>query len=193
MNEPKMTDEEYEAYGKLSTLQKEFVRAKMQGMNDTDAYKATSGKATTEGSIRKQANQMVTNGNIAHFLNLIDQRDVQSAVMSREEMLERLSAMARTSVADVVDIIRPDDQLMDMATGKVITGQTMWSLKAVEDMTNGGLSAISELTAGKEGFKFKLQDQRAAMKQLAELLGYDAPQKVEVAVTKSLDDFYNDQ
>jgi len=65
-------------------------------------------------------------------------------------------------------------------------------LKPVDEMSNGGICAISELTAGKDGLKVKLHDQKAAMKQLAELMGYNKPQQVEVTVKKSLSDFYDE-
>jgi phage terminase small subunit len=59
-------------------------------------------------------------------------------------------------------------------------------------MTNGGMKAISELTATNNGLKIKMHNQRGAMKQLAELQGFDAAKEVNVTVTKTLDDFYND-
>jgi phage terminase small subunit len=36
------------------------------------------------------------------------------------------------------------------------------------------MSAISELTTGKDGIKLKMHDPKAAIKQLAEMQGWDA-------------------
>ena len=42
------------------------------------------------------------------------------------------------------------------------------------------MAAISELTAGKDGLKIKLHDPKAAIKQLAEMRGWEAPKKTEL-------------
>ena len=62
-------------------------------------------------------------------------------------------------------------------------------------MTGAGPAAISELTAGRKGLTVKLHDQVSAMKQLADLMGWNKQQielSGEVGIRKTLDDFYGD-
>ena len=42
------------------------------------------------------------------------------------------------------------------------------------------MAAISELTAGPQGLKIKLHDPKAAIKQLGELQGWEAPKKTDL-------------
>lgn len=187
---------------KLTDEQREHTKnLKPQYVTFAINYVKTNGKnlqqcaidaGYSERSARTQATRMLKNVEIVAFIDILKQSTVKASIMSRDEMLLRLSNMARTEVADIVNILDSDEEFMNLETGETVKGQTAWSLKPLDEMTNGGMSSISELTAGKDGYKFKLHDQRAAMKQLAELLGYDAPVKQEVKIVKSLGDFYGD-
>jgi phage terminase small subunit len=158
-----------------------------------EAYKRGGGKANkNENSTNASASDILNNSNVVAFVESFNVKKISDKIMDRDEMLERLTIMARTEVSDVVHIVTEDRQLMDMETGEMINGQTFWSLKSPEQMTNGGMKAISELTATNNGLKIKMHNQRGAMKQLAELQGFDAAKEVNVTVTKTLDDFYND-
>lgn len=189
-----LTDEQLSMFDGLTKLQKGVALVKLNQplMTDYETYVKGGGRAKTKESIEACASELLSNPKMARFLTSFNAERLAPAVMSRDEMLERLTTMARTNINDIVNIINSDEEYMNCESGDVVAGQTAWSLKPLNEMTNGGIDAISELTAGKEGYKFKLHDQRAAMKQLAELMGYDAAVKQEVTVVKSLEDFYGD-
>ncbi|MCP9270492.1 hypothetical protein M5U04_21080, partial [Xenorhabdus sp. XENO-1] len=58
--------------------------------------------------------------------------------------------------------------------------QASWQFKDSALQNPAALSAISELTTGKDGIKLKLHDPKAAIRQLSELMGWDAPKKTEL-------------
>ena len=55
--------------------------------------------------------------------------------------------------------------------------QAGWRFKNSALQSAGALSAISELTAGKRGISIKLHDPKAAIKQLADLQGWEPPKE----------------
>lgn len=177
-----MTEEQLTMFNKLTKLQREcsLVRIANPTLNNIEVYRKAGGKAKDDETARTCAAEILANPRVTEFIASFNVERVKSVVMGRDEMIERLSKMARTEITDVVKIVSPDDQLMNVETGEIIEGQSFWSLRSPEEMQNGGVSAISELTATSQGLKIKLHDQRAAMKQLAELQGFDAPRKTEL-------------
>lgn len=190
-----MTEEQLAMFNKLTRLQQNVALEKIANplISNVEAYKRGGGKANaSDNAIAVSAGEILRNPQVVAFVESFNVKKINDKIMDRDEMLERLTIMARTEVSDVVHIVTEDRQLMDMETGELIKGQTFWSLKSPEQMTNGGMKAISELTATNNGLKIKMHNQRDAMKQLADLQGFDAAKEINVTVTKTLDDFYND-
>ncbi|WP_340618810.1 hypothetical protein [Xenorhabdus entomophaga] len=61
--------------------------------------------------------------------------------------------------------------------------QATWQFRDSALQNPAALSAISELTTGKDGIKLKLHDPKAAIKQLSELMGWDSAKKVDFSST----------
>jgi len=173
-----LTDEQKALFDALTKLQQKFVTQLLNGKNQTDAYKAAGGKAKTEESARASASQILTNVNVQAFLKCIQYEAVNEAIMTYEEAMERLSVMGRTSIADLAtfgtQVVGEDDD------GNPVT-QSVWSFKNASELKPEQMAAISELTAGKDGLKIKLHDPKAAIKQLAEMRGWEAPKKTELS------------
>ncbi len=193
-NDGSFDEAQFEMFLKLTTLQKGFVTMKMQGMNDIDSYICAGGSAVTEGDQRKSANQLSTNINVRQLWTSLEKTRWEAEIMTREQMGAELTQLSQTTLGDVLDIETEEREMMDMETGEVETvfGQSKWSLKPFDEMSKAGLAAISELSVGKDGgYKIKMHSQLAARKQLAELMGHNKPQQLEILQPKSLDDFYN--
>ncbi|MBU9819933.1 terminase small subunit [Rahnella sp. BCC 1045] len=173
-----LTDEQKALFDALTKLQQKFVTQLLNGKNQTDAYKAAGGKAKTDESARASASQILTNVNVQAFLKCIQYEAVNEAIMTYEEAMERLSVMGRTSIADLAtfgtQVVGEDDD------GNPVT-QSVWSFKNANELKPEQMAAISELTAGKDGLKIKLHDPKAAIKQLAEMRGWEAPKKTEIS------------
>lgn len=173
-----LTEEQKALFDALTKLQQKFVTQLLNGKNQTDAYKAAGGKAKTDESARASASQILTNVNVQAFLKCIQYEAVNEAIMTYEEAMERLSVMGRTSIADLAtfgtQVVGEDDD------GNPVT-QSVWSFKNASQLKPEQMAAISELTAGKDGLKIKLHDPKAAIKQLAEMRGWEAPKKTELS------------
>ena len=138
-----MNNNQKALFDALTSLQKEISLNSISGMNDIDAYKNSKGKARTEKAMRSSAGQILSNLDVSKFIDSMANHIVNPFIMSRDEMLEDLTLVAR--------VITPD-------------------------LAKDGIASLSEL---KNGFDVKLK----AMKQLADLAGYEAPKKIE---TKSV-------
>lgn len=171
-----LTEEQKALFDALTQLQKKFVTQILKGKNQTDAYRKAGGKAKGD-NLRKAAHVIATNCDVEAFLKSVQHETVNEAIMTFEEAMERLSVMGRTSIADLATfgthVVGEDDD------GNPII-QSVWSFKNASELKPEQMAAISELTAGKDGLKIKLHDPKAAIKQLAEMRGWEAPKKTEL-------------
>ncbi|CDH31416.1 terminase small subunit [Xenorhabdus bovienii] len=172
----RLTDEQKVLFDALTPLQQKFAMGILKGLNQVDAYRKAGGKAEKE-SARTQASRMITFDNVKTFLAVMNQEAVSDAVMSRQEALERLSTMGRVSLHDIAEF--RNSQIGEDDEGQPVF-QASWQFKDSALQNPAALSAISELTTGKDGIKLKLHDPKAAIRQLADLMGWDAPKKTEL-------------
>ena len=186
-----LSDRQLELYRAMTTLQQDIVLLKLTGMTSNDAYVYGGGTAKSVDSIQACSSEILRNPAVKRFTDEMRDMKYASTIMSRDEMAARLSALSRSTIADVVEIYNGPD-LINSETDEIVKGQTFWTLKPLDEMGPAGLAAVSELVAGRDGLKIKTHSQLAATKQLSELLGYNKPQQVEIAVSKSLDDLYDD-
>ncbi|MDE1487713.1 terminase small subunit [Xenorhabdus bovienii] len=172
-----LTKEQQVLFDALTKLQQKFALGILKGLNQTDAYRKAGGKAKTEDTARSCASEILTNPNVKAFLDAMNQEAVSDAVMSRQEALERLSTMGRVSLHDIAEF--RNSQIGEDDEGQPVF-QASWQFKDSALQNPAALSAISELTTGKDGIKLKLHDPKAAIRQLADLMGWDAPKKTEL-------------
>lgn len=171
----KMTDEQKELFDKLTGLQKDIVTNTIAGMKPIDAYRNSRGKAKKEQTMSASVSEILSNPNVKAFLDSMREVGVSSAIMSRTEMMERLSSLARINMNDLVewaDVASVGDE------GELIQ-QSVWKIKDSAHQDPLAMASIAELAATKEGFKVKQHSPLAAMKQLSDLLGYNEASKVD--------------
>ncbi|MCT4713239.1 terminase small subunit [Enterobacteriaceae bacterium H11S18] len=178
MPSKKLTAEQQHLFDALTPLQKKFALAIIKGKNQTDAYKAAKGKAKTPAGIRNSASQIFTNLGVQAFLKSVQGEAVDEAIMTREEALKRLTSMGRTSLTDIAEF--RNGQIGEDEEGKPVF-QASWSFKDSALQNPEAMSAIAELTTGKDGIKLKMHDPKAAIKQIGEMEGWEAPKKTELS------------
>lgn len=183
MASKKLTAEQQQLFDALTPLQKKFATYLLKGKNQTDAYKKAGGKAKTPEAIRNSASQIFTNLGVKAFLDSVQGKIVDEAIMTREEALRRLSQMGRTSLTDIAEF--RNSQIGEDDEGQPVY-QASWSFKDSAMQSPEAMSAIAELTTGKDGIKLKMHDPKAAIKQLAEMEGWQAPEKHEHTVSDEL-------
>ncbi|MDE9463552.1 terminase small subunit [Xenorhabdus bovienii] len=172
----RLTDEQKVLFDALTPLQQKFALGILKGLNQVDAYRKAGGKAEGD-SAHVQASRMISFDKVKTFLAVMNQEAVSDAVMSRQEALERLSTMGRVSLHDIAEF--RNSQIGEDDEGQPVF-QASWQFKDSALQNPAALSAISELTTGKDGIKLKLHDPKAAIRQLSELMGWDAPKKTEL-------------
>lgn len=161
----------------LTPKQENFCLAYLETGNASEAYRRSyDAENMKPETINKRASELLDNGEIAGRLAELNQAAVTAAVMTRQEALEKLSALARTDLKDLVEFgqyeIGQDDD------GNPVI-QSSWKIKdsALQDPVK--LSAISELTAGRDGIKIKTHSPLSAIQQLAKMQGWESAQKVD--------------
>lgn len=175
MASKKLTAEQQQLFDALTALQKKFALAIVKGKNQTDAYKSAKGKAKGD-AMRAAASRMYANVNVQAFLASVQASEVNEAIMGREEALRRLTTLGRASLFDLAEF--RNGPIGEDENGEPIV-QASWSFKDSALLTPEAMAAIAELTAGPQGLKIKLHDPKAAIKQLAELQGWEAAKVVD--------------
>ncbi|ATM88725.1 terminase small subunit [Yersinia frederiksenii] len=186
-----LTEEQKALFDALTPLQKKFVTCLLNGDRQAEAYRNAGGKAKGEG-IHSKAATMVRNGKVQAFLQSAQYEAVNEAIMTFEEAMERLTTMGRATIRDLAEF--SEHELGKDEHGKPII-QAVWRFKDSVKQNPEMLDAIAELTAGREGIKLKLHDSKAAIKQLAEMQGWEAPKKSEHTIKglPTLTDLFGDE
>lgn len=146
-------------------------------MTQRQAYYAAGGKAKSDDGADMSASQIMGNPKVKAFTDSMKLQAVSDAIMSREEMLARLSLFARKGVKDVVRFKKTVVGI-DPETGEAVE-QTVWVIPDSVMQNEDDLSIISELEVGKFGPKIKTHSALKAMEQIAKINGYEAPTKTD--------------
>jgi phage terminase small subunit len=178
-----MNENQNKLFNNLTPLQKEVSLNSISGMSNIDSYKNSNGKAKTLQAMEAGVSNILSNAKVKAFIKSMSDHIVNPAIMSRDEMLKELTLIARTNSNDLIDWGYRDVESIDKSTGEtVIVKQSYWTLRSSEEINPDHMSAIEEVSAGKYGLKFKRTSKLAAMKQLSELAGYEAPTEVSASI-----------
>lgn len=180
---PTLTDEQKVLFDALTKLQQKFVLGILKGLNQIDAYKQAGYKAKTDDTAYSSASEILRNPKVKSFLDSMNEVAISNAIMTREEALERLSSIGRSSVSEMVEFSEHKMGVDDDGNPVI---QAVWKFKDSALQDPKSLAAISELTAGKDGIKLKLHDPKAAIKQLADMQGWEPPKKIEHSMDEQM-------
>ncbi|HFU0689549.1 TPA: terminase small subunit [Morganella morganii] len=188
---PALTDEQKVLFDALTKLQQKFALGIIKGLSQIDAYKQAGYKAKADGTAHACASEILRNPKVKSFLDAMNQVAVSDAIMTRQEALERLSAIGRASVSEMVEFSERNMGADDDGNPVI---QAVWKFKDSALQNPQALAAISELTAGKDGIKLKLHDPKAAIKQVAEMQGWEAPKEIKhnISALPALGDLFSD-
>lgn len=192
-----MTPEQKALFDELTELQQRVATGVLAGMTQRAAYWAAGGKAKNDPGADMSASQIISNPKVKAFMDAMKLQAVSDAIMTREEALKTLSLIGRTHLKDIVKF-RTVNIGKDMETGADLN-QTAWEINAdLQETDSDKLIIISELEVGKFGPKIKTHSPVAAIKQLAEMQGWNAATKHEITgknggpIMTSHSDFYAD-
>lgn len=192
-----MTPEQQLLFDDLTELQQRTATGVLAGMSNRAAYYAAGGTAKSDQSADSAASTMLSNVKVKAFMDAMKLQAVSDAIMTREEALKTLSLIGRTHLKDIVKF-KTVHVGQNAETGDDVH-QTAWTID--EDLQANDpdkLMIISELEVGKNGPKIKTHSPVAAIKQLAEMQGWNAATKHEITgknggpIMTSHSDFYAD-
>lgn len=170
---------------KLTSKQEAYKNARISGMGVSESYRAAYAcTVMSVKSVSAAAGKLEKDDRIAMAIKEAREKAENNAVMSREEALEKLSLSARVSITDVADF-----KLTEVgkdAEGNAVH-QTTWVIKNSEDIAPEVAACIKSITITQTGPKLELHDQNSAIKQLADMQGWNAPKKTDQTINGKLD------
>ena len=143
--------------------------------NNTRAYMASYPDSSMEAAA-VSVNNILKIPKVAKLHQALKDHRLSEGILTRSEAMKILSDMASTSMGDLV--VFGTTQAGEDEHGEPIY-QSTWSFKNSDQLTEAQLRSIAELTATRDGLKIKQHDQKAAIKQLAEMAGWEAAKKVQ--------------
>lgn len=184
-----MNPEQKELFDQLTELQQRTATGVLAGMTQRAAYYAAGGTAKNDDTADAISSRMLSDARVKAFMDAMKVQAVSDAIMSKEEMLARLTLFARKGVKDLVKF-KTTEIGKDLVTGDPVI-QTGWWIPDSIMQDEDNLALIAELEVGKNGPKIKTHSSLQAMAQLAKLQGFDAPQKTD-NTHRIIDDGSND-
>lgn len=165
--------------GKLTAKQEAFCLAYLKTGNASEAYRLSyDAQGMKPETINKRASELLSHGDIAGRLKELNESAVSDAVMTRQEALERLSAFARTDLADLVEFGQYEIGEVD---GQPVI-QAAWKIKDSVLQDSKKMAAISELAATKDGIKIKTHSPLQAIQQLSKMQGWESATRHEINI-----------
>lgn len=180
-----MTPEQKALFDQLTELQQRTAINVLAGMTQRAGYYAAGGTSKSDDVADATASELLSNPKVKAFMDAMKEAAVSEAVMTRTEAMEKLSALARTDLKDLVEF--GEYELGDDGEGNPVI-QSSWRIRDSALQDPAKMAAISELTASKEGIKIKTHSPLAAIKQLADMQGWDAAKKVDTTLRVVDDD-----
>ena len=101
MNDLELTEIEQSDNGKLTPKQVRFCEEYLIDLNGAAAARRVGFSSKTA---KEQASRLLTNVNVQRLMIKLKQRQSSKAIMTREEVLEELSLLARSSLENYIDI-----------------------------------------------------------------------------------------
>lgn len=175
---PAITPEILDLGRRLTPLQYRTVLNVVQhGMSNRQAYYEAGGKAKNDNAADAIVARMLGDAKVRKFMDALKAQAITEAVIDRSEVLEILSDIARSSVADLavfrkVEVGRDQD-------GEPVH-QTVWEFKDSDGIDRRAARIIGEVKADSDGLKLKLLSRLDAISQLRQMQGWDMPKKVEL-------------
>lgn len=172
-----LTKEQQELASKLTPLQRKFIIELVKPKtSQRQAYLRAGGTAKTEEGQDASASRILSDIKVNEFYQSLINSQTKSAIMTREEALERLSKSARIKITDICNFSYVELEGVD---GKKYMN-TVWTMKDAEDIDPDVAACIKSVTFTKTGPKIELYDANGSIKLLSDMQGWAAPKRTEV-------------
>lgn len=171
----------------LTDLQIKVVHNVVSGeySSNTKAYLAAKDGEVSEDTAKANVSRMLADANVKPYYKALINKAALDSVISREQALEILSNMATTKITDIATYETIEH--IDKASGKTIK-QGVWYLKDSENLTDEQATSIMAVKATPQGVEIKQHDHKIAIKQLAEMMGWESEKKINNQFTVVIED-----
>lgn len=171
-----LTHEQKALFDKLTRLRQRFAIGILLGKSQINSY--LDGGGTAKGKTAYVcAHDLFMTPEVQEFIASVRHVELKAALVDRQEAMEILSDLARTSMTDLVEF--GAYELGEDEDGRPII-QTAWKIKDSALQDPKALASIAELTAGKDGIKIKQHSRLQAIKQLTDMEGWNSATKVDL-------------
>jgi len=156
-----LTPAQRELYEPLSDLEKRMATAVLAGMRLTDALHYAAPDSVAKNSTAKAvATAIRDRPHVRAFINSVTDGFLNEAIMKREEALERLAAIARSSLGDIVKPVEVD-------------GNITWELRREALHDKDALQNVAQLTPTSQGPRIVMYSVPQAIAQMAAMCGWN--------------------
>lgn len=179
-----LLDDEIATLGEeLTPLQLKLVQHIIRdSLSQREAYYKAGGKAKSDEVADSSAWEILSHPKVKAYKKALIRKVSLESVMSREEALKKLSDMANTNITDIADYRTVEVETVDGKPAK----QGIWFLKDSENLTPEQAASIMSVKASAQGIEIKQHDQKTAIKQLSEMLGWDSAKTINGKLTISM-------
>jgi len=166
----KLTAKQKKLADALPTLHKKFVINLIDGtMSQREAYVAAGGKGKKEKCQDAAASRMLTYPKVKAFYDSLIESAASGAILTKQKALEILTHSATSSMADFCEF-KVDDK-----------GNITMMIKDPSELPKDLARCIKSISPVGNGFKIELHDSHGAMKQMADMIGWNVPRKTKIS------------
>lgn len=161
----------------LTQKQENFCLKYVECANASESYRhAYSSENMKPETVANNAYVLMQNSEILTRIQELKDMAVSDVVMTRQEALERLSAIARSSITDIAEF--RESQVGEDENGEPVL-MTTWRIKNSDEIDSKSSLIVKSVTATKFGPKLEVHDQMSAIQQLSKMQGWEAAQKYD--------------
>lgn len=162
---------------KLSVKQENFCNYYLECGNASEAYRrAYSCSNMKDESINVKAFELLNNGKITVRVRELQEEQKNKSDITKEKILDELSSIAFSSIADM------HNSWIERAEFDKLTSKQKSAIKSISTKIlkkNIGTSDDPEIV-DVEYVKIELHDKLKAIERICKMLGWDAPEKMDV-------------
>lgn len=174
-----LTPEQQALSEPLTKLQRLIVLGMVGGKTQRQAYYDAGGKAKNDNTADASVSEILGNPRVDAFYKSMIAQVANTAIMTREEALERLSLIGRTHITDILEFRTVAVSTIGEDGEPSTADETIWLMKDSPDVEQRAAAAIKSVTLTKQGPKIEMYDARDAIAQISKMQGWDAAQKVD--------------
>lgn len=174
----------------LTIKQKKFCAKYLECGNASEAYRfAYDCSNMGNGVVWRKASELLNNGDVTVRIKALQDELDKKSLITRERILDELSAIVGAKITDYVNLITSEvDVPMSEEEVKAGLPRQHTTVQKLEfrdfnRLTDRQVKAIESIKQGRNGIELKLHGKSWTIERICKMLGYDAPEKKNIALS----------